>query len=83
MTKNEAQSKSRRFSFFVCFVVVGFVFVVGLGPKLKLAQSLLVSCFTYCGLLDGAIPKSKEKGLSQKFLTFMNEMKQFIIFSLS
>ena len=74
-----AQSKSRRFSFLVCFVVDGFVFVEGLGPKSKLAQSLLGFCFTYCGFVDGAIPKSKEKGLNKSFATFMHGMKLFPI----
>jgi len=64
-------------------VLVGFVFVVELGPKLKLAQSLVEFCLTYWGLLDGAIPKSKEKGLSQKCLTFLFEMKLSPIFSTS
>jgi hypothetical protein len=42
-----------------------FVFITGLVPKSKLAQSLFELCFVYCGLLDGAIPKSKEKGLNR------------------
>ena len=83
MSKNEAQSKSRRFAFFVCFVVDGFAPVDELWPKSKLAQSLLEFCFVYCGFVDGAIPKSKEKGLGKKYGTFMRGMKMFTISSTS
>ena len=83
LSKNEAQSKSRRFAFFVCFVVDGFAPVDELWPKSKLAQSLFEFCFVYCGFVDGAIPKSKEKGLGKKYGTFMRGMKIFPIFSTS